>query len=208
VRARIITIMAGAEAEAAIFGHSQGGDGEDRYQIALMLEGLGLADPDKKERRLRAMTRMLVRRHRALIERAAEALLAKKTLTARQLDKLVGRSVHNIPINEANLPPVEIRNSLVQASTVRRGNADRQLSREPNSEGNSMSNDKTLDSRARAAVRKAGYGIRRSRVNSLYMIFDITTGGVVAGWPLGGDSREFSFTAEDVISWCSEAAAA
>jgi hypothetical protein len=36
------------------------------------------------------MTRMLVRRHRARIERVAKALLDKTTLTAKQIDKLVG----------------------------------------------------------------------------------------------------------------------
>jgi hypothetical protein len=40
-----------------------------------------------------ALTRMLVRRHRKLIRRVAEALLAKEngTLTGKQLDKLIGR---------------------------------------------------------------------------------------------------------------------
>jgi hypothetical protein len=42
---------------------------------------------------------MLVRRHRARIERVAEALLARMTLSAKQLDKLVGRSVDDVTIN-------------------------------------------------------------------------------------------------------------
>jgi ATP-dependent Zn protease len=106
LHARIMTFMAGVEAEIAINGHTEGGDGDDRYQIDLMLERLHpSADMEKIERRLRAMTRMLIRRHRAKIERVTKALLAKKTLSARQLDKLVGRSIHDIPINDANLPP-------------------------------------------------------------------------------------------------------
>ena len=38
---------------------------------------------------------MLVRRHRALIERVAKALLAKTELSADELDELVGKSVAN-----------------------------------------------------------------------------------------------------------------
>jgi hypothetical protein len=53
----------------------------------------------KLEPRLRAMTRMLVRRHRARIERVAKALLARTTLSARALDKLVGRSVDDVKVN-------------------------------------------------------------------------------------------------------------
>jgi hypothetical protein len=56
-------------------------------------------DWNKLEPRLRAMTRMLVRRHRALIERAANALLRKTTLSGAQLDKLIGRSVDDVKVN-------------------------------------------------------------------------------------------------------------
>ena len=45
------------------------------------------------------MTRMLIRRHRDRIERVAKALLKKTTLTGRQLDKLVGRSVDDLKVN-------------------------------------------------------------------------------------------------------------
>jgi hypothetical protein len=64
-----------------------------------------VVDPDdtdawvKTEARLRAMTRMLVRRHRARIERVAKALLANTTLSAEELDKLVGRSVNDVKVN-------------------------------------------------------------------------------------------------------------
>ena len=47
------------------------------------------------------MTRMLVRRHRRLITRVAKALLARTTLTAEELDRLVGRSVDEVKPNYA-----------------------------------------------------------------------------------------------------------
>jgi hypothetical protein len=49
--------------------------------------------------RLRAMTHMLVRRHRALIERIAKALLASPTMSADELDRLIGRSVDDVKVN-------------------------------------------------------------------------------------------------------------
>jgi ATP-dependent Zn protease len=101
LHARIITFMAGAEAEVFLLGSTQGGDGNDRSQIKLMAEELS-RDPlhwDKREARLRAMTRMLVRRHKDRIERVANALLTKETISAKQIDKLVGRSVDDVRAN-------------------------------------------------------------------------------------------------------------
>jgi len=49
------------------------------------------------EPRLRAKTRMLVRRHKASIKRVAETLLAKTTLSGAQLDKLVGGGRRRVP---------------------------------------------------------------------------------------------------------------
>src|SRR4029453_5417643 len=87
--ARIITYMAGAEAEKEILGSTVIGDGDDREKSAVMAgelpDGAGW---DKLEPRLRAMTRMLVRRHQERIELVARALLAKTTLSAKALDKL------------------------------------------------------------------------------------------------------------------------
>jgi ATP-dependent Zn protease len=96
--ARIITFMAGAEAEVVLLGAAEGGDGDDRYQIELMAEELGCnpAEWVRLEARLRQMTRMLIRRHRVLIERVADALLAKGKLTGKQIDKLVGRSFNDL----------------------------------------------------------------------------------------------------------------
>jgi hypothetical protein len=97
--ARIITYMAGAEGEVMLLGSTNGGDGDDRYQIEMMAEELtNCKDWNKLEPRLRAMTRMLVRRQRALIERTANALLRKTTLSRIQLDKLIGRSVDDVKI--------------------------------------------------------------------------------------------------------------
>jgi hypothetical protein len=45
------------------------------------------------------MTRMLVRRHRVLIARVADALIDRTTLSAEELDKLVGRSVDDVKVN-------------------------------------------------------------------------------------------------------------
>ena len=47
------------------------------------------------------MTRMLVRRHRGLIARVAKALLGRTTLTAEELDHLVGHSVDDVKLNHA-----------------------------------------------------------------------------------------------------------
>jgi ATP-dependent Zn protease len=102
-RARIIGYMAGTESEAVILGMKSVGDGDDQLQIGLMAEELscGLNEFwDRVEPRLRAMTRMLVRRHRDRIERTAKALLSKTTLTGLQLDNLVGRSVNDVKVNE------------------------------------------------------------------------------------------------------------
>jgi ATP-dependent Zn protease len=99
--ARIMTYMAGADAAGEILGITVHGDADDRRQITFMAEELprGEAFWERLEPRFRAMTRMLVRRHRAHIERVAEALLARKTLSAKQLDKLVGRSVDDVKVN-------------------------------------------------------------------------------------------------------------
>jgi hypothetical protein len=58
-----------------------------------------IASGERLEPRLHAMTRMLVRRYRVRIERVAEALLARTTLSSKALDKLVGRSVNDVKVN-------------------------------------------------------------------------------------------------------------
>jgi ATP-dependent Zn protease len=98
--ARIITFMAGAEAELELFGRNRFGDGDDRYQIELMAEEIETGrDWVKREARLRALTRVLVRRHRGLIERVSTALMERKTLSRGELDNLMGRSVDDVKVN-------------------------------------------------------------------------------------------------------------
>ncbi|WP_338833572.1 hypothetical protein [Bradyrhizobium septentrionale] len=101
--ARIIAFMAGAEAEQVLLGATQGGDGDDRDQIELMAAELVAiqlgASWSRIEPRLRAMTRMLVRRHRARIEWVAAAMLERRTLSREELDHLVGRSVNDVKVN-------------------------------------------------------------------------------------------------------------
>jgi ATP-dependent Zn protease len=70
--ARMICLMAGAEAEAEFFGKAMvGGDDDDRYQIQQMLDEVPhlLGSSEKCEARLRRMTRMLIRRHKSSIRR-------------------------------------------------------------------------------------------------------------------------------------------
>jgi ATP-dependent Zn protease len=99
--ARIIAFMAGAEAERELLGSALPGDGDDRHQIELMAEELCRDEIswEKLEPRLRTMTRMLVRRHRTRIDRVADALFAKTTLSGEELDRLVGRSVADVRVN-------------------------------------------------------------------------------------------------------------
>jgi hypothetical protein len=117
---RAITFMAGAEAAAEFFGaraNDYCGDEDDRHQVALMLDEVmpAPANWDKYEARLRQMTRMLVRRHRARIERVAEALLTKRSLSAKALDKLTGRSVDDVKVNAPFLRMMHARSAAGQA---------------------------------------------------------------------------------------------
>lgn len=66
MRGRIMTYMAGAEAEREFYGNCRGGDGDDRWQIDLMLDSLLRPDADaaRYATRLRGFTRGLVLRHR------------------------------------------------------------------------------------------------------------------------------------------------
>ena len=66
-----------------------------------MAEHLRQSPPwERLEPRLRAMTRMLVRRHRRLITGVAKARL-EQTLTGGELDRLIGRSVGDVKPNHA-----------------------------------------------------------------------------------------------------------
>jgi hypothetical protein len=86
---RVMTFMAGREAEVEFFGRSQGGDGNDRRQIALMLKEISAAS---KESRLRKKTRALVKRHRIKVEAIARELIKSKRLSARKIDAIIRRT--------------------------------------------------------------------------------------------------------------------
>jgi ATP-dependent Zn protease len=125
--ARIMTAMAGAEAEAVLLGRKSTGDDDDQYQILLMAEELCRSVPWKRlELRLRAMTRMLVQRHKARIERVAKALLARTTLNAEQLNELVGRSVADVKVNA---PLLLGMHRLAEPSASRRASASAPIGR-------------------------------------------------------------------------------
>ena len=83
-RGTIIARMAGAEAEREFFGQCRGGDDDDQYQIALLMDSrwteIPADDWDQYEARLRAQTRRLVRRHRRTIKRVATAREERGTL--------------------------------------------------------------------------------------------------------------------------------
>ena len=93
-RARIIAVMAGTEAETELLGATEVADGDDRYQIDLMAEessplrprqvagndthaGASPSAPDRARCRCSA--------HR------------KRKLSGRQIDKLAGRSIADVP---------------------------------------------------------------------------------------------------------------
>jgi hypothetical protein len=93
--ARIITVMAGCEAEKELLGKMpSGADDDDCRQVAIMLEELGLSDDGlrRMEKRLRAFTRQLVRRHRATIGETARRLAFERTINAESLDGMMGEA--------------------------------------------------------------------------------------------------------------------
>lgn len=93
---RIVVAMAGAEAEREFFGQCRGGDGDDLYQIACMLDDRK-ADhltPEAffdhgRDRRVRKITRRLVRKHRHRIEAVAQALLTRQWLDPEEVDSVI-----------------------------------------------------------------------------------------------------------------------
>ncbi len=92
-RGTIIARMAGAEAEREFFGQCRGGDDDDRYEIALLMESrwteIPADDWDQYEARLRAQTRRLVRRHRHTIEHVAKALQERGTLEGDEVNAML-----------------------------------------------------------------------------------------------------------------------
>ena len=91
LRGRIITFMAGAEAEAVIIGNCLGGDGDDRYQVRQMFETIAPGhDHRASERRLRRWTTTLCRRHIDRIKLLAEELMRKDSLSDDDIRALIG----------------------------------------------------------------------------------------------------------------------
>jgi ATP-dependent Zn protease len=90
LRGRIISLMAGREAEIECLGEYLRGDGDDQRWIWYMLADLLHPDMDavRYEARLRRATRALVRRHREKIEAVAMSLLERDTLGADEVDAI------------------------------------------------------------------------------------------------------------------------
>ena len=87
---RVMTFMAGREAEIEIIGSGAGGDGDDVHQIGSMLAEVADHEEEQAriEARLRRGARMIVRRHRRLIEEVARALDQSLVIAADELDRL------------------------------------------------------------------------------------------------------------------------
>ena len=85
-RGRIMTFMAGAEAELEVLGRQAVGDRDDRTQIAMMAAEIDASDIAIE--RMRRHTRRLVRYHVEKIIRVADALAEAKTLDGETIDCL------------------------------------------------------------------------------------------------------------------------
>lgn len=94
-RGRIMTFMAGAEAERIMFGHTTGGEGDDETQCELMAyQAVGAPGASEVEEQrllaqLRRHTARLVKRHMSDIRRVAIALKTKGTLTSEEIDDIL-----------------------------------------------------------------------------------------------------------------------
>ena len=96
IRARIMTSMAGAEAEIELIGYRHGDDAFDRREIEEYTEMEDAELPDdlwqRYEPRMRRHTRRLIRKHRDKIERVAAALQRKNTLPGEEIDRLIAEA--------------------------------------------------------------------------------------------------------------------
>jgi hypothetical protein len=103
LRARIMTLMAGREAEVVLLGNHFRGDGDDRREILLAVDpkfGEGAYDGQSALRwlrRLRHRTRNLVIRHRGLIDIIAAALLEQQQLSGLTVDTLMRQNGAYVP---------------------------------------------------------------------------------------------------------------
>jgi hypothetical protein len=97
LRAQIMTLMAGREAEIECLGAHAGGDGSDQAEAASHLDETCppavSSDPEEDrnrfEVRLRARTRGVARRHLRAIDAVAHALLRADKLSAHEIDEIV-----------------------------------------------------------------------------------------------------------------------
>jgi ATP-dependent Zn protease len=111
---RVLTMMAGAEAERVLIGRCRGGDGQDRYDIACIVDSSDFkfsvdAFWDRIEPRLRVYTRALVRRHRAAIERVAAALQERGTLSSEEIADRMKPDTGNAPGCQAEPRSTDLR---------------------------------------------------------------------------------------------------
>jgi hypothetical protein len=103
LRARIMTLMAGREAESVLLGNHSRGDRDDRKEILLAVDptfGGGAYDGQSALRwlrRLRDRTRNLVIRHRVLIDVIAAALLEQQQLSGLAIDTLMRQNGAYVP---------------------------------------------------------------------------------------------------------------
>jgi hypothetical protein len=114
MRRRILTFMAGSEAENLIFGDNGGGDGDDRVQIEMMMaETTGSDDAGAAEKDLRHQARSAVRWFEGQIRRLAERLVAERTMTSERVDIIIGYVRPAPALSQDELeaidPPVSIR---------------------------------------------------------------------------------------------------
>lgn len=98
------------EAEHAGAGRAWRGeqDGDDRYQIALMLYEIAEEDVHKRiEQRLRRAARQLVRRHCTDIERIAAALMERCVLSGDEIDAMLSPGFMARPATwDADIPDI------------------------------------------------------------------------------------------------------
>jgi hypothetical protein len=87
--ARILTFMAGSEAESMFCGGASNYDCDDRWQIAMMIheEAIG-GQVGQLESKLRRWSRVLCKRHQSAISIVASALERDGSLSVSQIDKL------------------------------------------------------------------------------------------------------------------------
>jgi ATP-dependent Zn protease len=94
--ARIMTYMAGAEAERVLLGACNGGNGNDLGEIAWMANSAGYdtfsSAWTRRKGQLRRQTIRLLRKHQATVRGVADALMEKGYLASEEIDAWIPRS--------------------------------------------------------------------------------------------------------------------